>query len=582
MTLIYRKKMDWTTPLKFLQNDFIQRLKKQKAVPHSLLETKFRGCHSEVITLGEEQLAEIQQFCLQQAERLVQNSAEMPDRYDLWVEFQEHFQQTAYEYLLRESLVDATLNYYLGNQVKKLEIPPADNLELDAEGNLGNESKFTYILTNIPSVTIQVHVCDRQSFTSLKKEKVRWCVTKNDLKNHQVLLFMCLLGFVNTDTATEIPTIFTGFLPTNQVTFTGPQTYLKLSDLLYSGGICCYLASFQPGNTPAKEQILISENLQNLPFDHSLTQEVAGWKSAYTLTGHNNGINSLAINLAGQILASGSRGEIRLWDLTTGQLISTLSEYPWVKTWEIDEINTLAFSPDDHSLVSGGTDTNLKIWHPGAQDLIDILEEHNGVVRCLSFSTNGQIFASGGDDRKIHLWNRRQREASGTISWGDGVPHSISFSQDGLFIASGSYRKIKIWCLQDETGSESPHAKLLHTLTAHSHIVTGVIFCPDNQTLISSSRDGTIKVWQWKTGKLIRTIKEDTGAIYAIALHPNAEIIASGSEDRTLRLWHLASGKLLGIFTGHTQPVNAVAFTPNGQTLVSASQDKTIKVWQHS
>ncbi|OKH40142.1 hypothetical protein NIES2119_04255 [[Phormidium ambiguum] IAM M-71] len=574
--------MDWTIPLKFLQNDFIQRLKKQKAMAHSLLEAKIRGCHSEILTIKEEQFQEIQDLCQHQADLLAQDPPEIPQKYELWVEFSEKFQQEVYEYLLREQLVDATLSYCLGNQIKKLEVDPLTNIELDSEGNLGNESKFTYIITDMPRVKIKVYVCDRQSFNSLKKDKVRWCVTKNDLKNHQVLLFICLLGFFNNQTATEIQTIFAGFLPTSLVAFTGPQTYLKLSDLLYSGGIGCYLASFQQGNTTAKEQIIISESLQNLPSSNSLTQEVAGWKSAHTLIGHHNAINSLAIDLAGQILASGSRGEIRLWDLKTGQLISVLSEYPWVKNWEIDEINALVFSPEDHTLISGGTDTNLKIWHPGAQDLIDILEQHNGVVRCLSFSAKGQILASGGDDRKIHLWNRRQREASGTISWGDGVPHSLTFSQDGLFLASGSYRKIKIWCLQDETGTESPNAQLLHTLTAHSHIVTGLIFSPDHQTLISSSRDGTIKLWQWKTGKLIQTIKEDTGAIYAIALHPNGEIIASGSEDNTLRLWHLASGKLLGTITSHTQPVNAVAFTPDGQTLVSASQDKTIKVWQHS
>ncbi|WP_413280014.1 WD40 repeat domain-containing protein [Floridanema evergladense] len=542
---------------------------------HSLLETKLRGCHSEIVTISEEQLAEIKEFCQHQAERLAKIPPEISNSYDFW-------QQEVYEYLMREHLVDASLNYCLGNQIKKLEIDSIASIELDAEGNLSNESKFTYILTDVPRVKIQVHVCDRQSFTSLKKDKVRWCVTTDDLKNHQILLFMCLLGLPDSPITGEISAIFTGFIPTNQITFTGPKTYLKLTDLLYLGGIGCYLASFLQANTLNTELVFIAEERQNLSFTHSLSQEIEGWKSAYTLTGHHNGINSLAINSTGQILASGSRGEIRIWDLTTGQLISTLSEYPWVKSWEIDEINAIVFSPDDRTLFSGGTDTNLKIWHPGAQDLIDILEQHNGIVRCLSFSANGQILASGGDDRKIHLWNRRQREASGIISWGDGVPHSLTFSQDGLFLASGSYRKIKIWYLQDETGSESPAAKLLQTLTAHSHIVTGLIFCPDNQTLISSSRDGTIKFWHWKTGKLIHTIKEDTGAIYAIALHPHEEIIASGSEDNTLRLWHLTSGKLLSIFTSHTLPVNAVAFTPDGKTLVSASQDKTIKVWQRS
>lgn len=574
--------MDWITPLKFLQNEFIQRLKKQKAMAHSLLEAKIRNCHSEMIIITEEQVGEIQLLCQNQAEILAENPLDIPHEYKSWLEFTEQFKQECYEYLLREQLVDAALNYCLGNQIKKLEIDLITNIELDSEGNLGNESKFTYIVTERPKIKIQVHVCDRQSFNSLKKDKVRWCVTLDDLKNHHVLLFMCLLGFPDTLTAAEIPAILTGFLPSNQITFTGPKTYLKLSDLLYSGGIGCYFASFHQANTPPKEEIIISANPQNLASNNSVNQEVAGWKFAYSLTGHNNPINSLAINFIGDILASGSRGEIRLWDLNKGKLISILSEYPWVKTWEIDEINALVFSPEDHTLISGGTDTTLKIWHPGAQDLIDILEQHNGVVRCLSFTVNGKILASGGDDRKIYLWNRLQREASGAISWGDGVPHSLTFSQDGVFLASGSYRKIKIWCLADQTEAESPHAKLLHTLTAHSHIVTGLIFCPDNQTLITSSRDGTIKLWQWKTGKLIQTIKEDTGAIYAIALHPNGEIIATGSEDNTLRLWHLASGKLLGIFTSHTLPINAVAFSPDGQTLVSASQDKTIKVWQHS
>lgn len=570
--------MDWTTPLKFLQIDFVKRLKKQKALEPTMLDSKVRGCHSEIMSFWGEQLIDMQRVCQQEADKLAKNPPSTPPEYNLWVDFREHFQYEAYEYLIREQLVDAIIDARLGKQVKKVKIDPLSNMELDEEGNLRNESKFTYTLTDEPTVRIQIHLSDHESFNSLKKDKVRWSVTQNDLKNNQVLVFMCLFGLAYTNRGSEIDTLLAGFLLTEQIEISGPKTYIKLADMLYAGGLGCYLESFNTANIPPKEQILIPETIQKLPSNNSLTIVVGGWKCSHTLTGHTSGINSLAISLSGEILASGSRGEIRLWDLTTGQLISTLSEYPWVKSWETDEVHSLAFSPDGYTLVSGGVDCTLKIWHTGAKDLIDILEQHSGAVRCLGFSPGGETLASGGEDRKILLWNRSRREAFSTISWGDGVPHSLAFSANGHLLASGSYRKIKVWRLEDENGSLK--AKLLHTLSAHSHIVSTVVFSPDDRTLISSSRDGTIKLWNLETGELISTLKEDMGAVYAIALSSDGQTIASGCEDKTVRLWHRSSGELLGTFTGHSSQVNAVAFSPDGLKLVSASQDKTIKIWQ--
>jgi len=38
--------------------------------------------------------------------------------------------------------------------------------------------------------------------------------------------------------------------------------------------------------------------------------------------------------------------------------------------------------------------------------------------------------------------------------------------------------------------------KLIRTLSGHSGAVTSVVFSPDGRTLISGSKDKTIKVWQ--------------------------------------------------------------------------------------
>ena len=97
------------------------------------------------------------------------------------------------------------------------------------------------------------------------------------------------------------------------------------------------------------------------------------------------------------------------------------------------------------TLVSGGADSTIKIWHVGARDLIDILHKHNGMVRCLTFTPNGRILVTGGDDRKIMFWDLMLRQVGISLSLDDTAAHSLTFSPDGQTLVTGSYRKIKVW-----------------------------------------------------------------------------------------------------------------------------------------
>ena len=595
--------MNWISLLKAQQTDFLNRVKKPKTADLSLLESRVKGYHSEVMAFAGDSLTKILECSRQQAEILAKNPPPIPPEYpeypDWIIPFPTYFQRQAEDYLVREQIVDWMITERLGKLVRKVPQDTLENMGLDDEGNLRGESKFTYLLANNPKVSIQIHVADGESFNGIKKDKIRWSVSQEDINNHQVLVFLCLFYPGNTQLGYHKQTVITGFLPTNQLDFSSAKTYVTPSSLLYAGGLNWYLQSL--GGT--QDDVLITdekmmvETIQTLPPEHPKKKIIGDWECWQTLKGHTKGINCLAYAIktlvvqdAGSknvktipILASGSRGETKLWDLSKGELIETLSEYPWVISTNVDEVNSLAFSTDGQTLVSVGADSTVKIWHTGALDLIDILHKHHGDVRCVAFTPDGKMLATGGHDRQILFWNLRDRQVENTLSLDDTAAHSMVLSQDGKILITGSYRKIKVW----ETSSTLNQKNLsdtqpIYTLMGHSHIVSSLAMSADAKFLVSGSQDQTIRVWNLATGELVHTLKGHRDSVNTVALSPDEQIIASGSADKTIKLWHLQSGELLGTFAGHANTVTALSFTASGEMLVSGSLDKTIKIWQRS
>jgi len=310
-----------------------------------------------------------------------------------------------------------------------------------------------------------------------------------------------------------------------------------------------------------------SESHPSLKTDERKTAQSLPKNLLYTLRGHRDWVNSVAVSPDERILASGSEDNtIKLWDINTGKILRTFKKGWWQKGHE-GPVRTVIFSPDGHFFVSGSDDNTIKFWELKTGKVRRILVGNGLWVRALAFSPDGRILAS--ESETIKLWEVKTGKTLFTLNG----KNTIAFSPDGRILASGGANNaITLW--------EVDTAKEIETLKKHGNAVTTLAFSPDGSILASGSEDDTIKLWDLSTGKQRCTLVGHEHSVFSVVFHPDGQTLTSASGDDTIKHWDIETGKEIYTLYGHDCTVNSIAFSPNGRILVSASNDKTIKLWQ--
>jgi WD40 repeat protein len=167
-----------------------------------------------------------------------------------------------------------------------------------------------------------------------------------------------------------------------------------------------------------------------------------------------------------------------------------------------------------------------------------------------------------------------------------GISHAYT---DPQFVCTAGYdRAVRIWDLRVGSagsggsggGTEGTGgAKCLAQFMGHTSVVTWCAFAAGDGWLVSGSLDGTVRVWESRTGVCTRVLAGHADGVLCGELGAKDKYVATGSLDCTVRLWSPHTGKCLRVYRGHRHWVKCVRFAPEAQALISTGLDNAIFVW---
>lgn len=330
-----------------------------------------------------------------------------------------------------------------------------------------------------------------------------------------------------------------------------------------------------------------------------------------------------------QLVTASMDGSVRVWEVATGKLLSTLTKDADnvgaeparvrrgnVRTrgmYPLTSPMSVVLAPDRKTVAAVVGDGSIRLWEiASGKEVGQIAKSDDGNTKAhgsngLAYSVDGKTLAARGSDHIIRLFDTgtgkeirklgKADEQQSQVPYYGAIGNGLAFSSDGKMLAAinttlqqDSRAVVTVWDVA--TGNE------LQRIQGGPSSLSGRLAFGSDLVAVSWA-DRTLRLYEAASGKEVRQLgeRQDNVVINTLSFSPDGKMLATraAGSSPSIRLWEVASGKMLremgelpanigeNIYlsgTGSGNSCSTIGFSADGAMLAEALPTNTVRLWE--
>ena len=223
------------------------------------------------------------------------------------------------------------------------------------------------------------------------------------------------------------------------------------------------------------------------------------------------------------------------------------------------------FSPDGKYVLTTSNDLAAKLWEVSSGKLLHTMAGHDALeIFAYSFSPDGKTFMTT-NYSSINIWNIATGLLVQDLKFEDNMVVSAAYSPNGKYMmAKAAGQDIRIWDLEKNT--------LINTIKT-TNIFKNAYFNKDGKYLVAIENVGAAAVYETATGSLVQRYDGSGATAFAKGFNLNGESIVTSTEDGSISVWDIRTGKLIVSTKAFSNEINQIEIDPDGISFAAKMKD---------